>query len=293
MTSKEAMNSVKSVKKKTVFMGIGAIAVVLMGYFVFDYFMYVSTDNAQVEGHFVLLTPKVGGYITKVNVSEGQHVKKGDVLIEIDPRDYENVLRQVSGELTSTDAKKRDSERMYRRISELKAQGAVSQQQYDTTSANYAEIKAKWDAVSAQVSQAQLNLENTKIVAPSDGFIAKKSVELGQLASPGTPLVGFVDATERWVTANFKETDLPHLKKGAYVKVTVDAIAGRKFEGKVEAISSATGATFTLLPPDNASGNFTKVVQRVPVKVSLSGLKEEDAENLRVGLSAYVKVSIH
>lgn len=285
--------SLKSVSKKQLLMGAAGLVVIIAGYFLFEYIMYVTTDNAQIEGHFLLLTPKVGGYITKVNVEEGQRVKKGDVLIEIDPRDYENVLRQVSGELTSIEAKKRDSERIYHRISELKSQGAVSQQQYDTTSANYAETKAKWDAVSAQVAQAQLNLENTKILAPSDGFIAKKSVELGQLASPGIPLVGFVDANERWVTANFKETDLPSLKKGAYVKVTVDAIDSKSFAGKIEAISSATGATFTLLPPDNASGNFTKVVQRVPVKIILSDLKPEDSENLRVGLSAFVKVSVH
>jgi membrane fusion protein (multidrug efflux system) len=95
------------------------------------------------------------------------------------------------------------------------------------------------------------------------------------------------------VTANFKETDLSSIKPGAKVKIEVDAIGGRSFEGKVEAISSATGATFTLLPPDNATGNFTKVVQRVPVKIGLNQLKEGDAEILRVGLSAYVKVSVH
>jgi membrane fusion protein (multidrug efflux system) len=283
----------KSLDKKTILKGVGVIAAILIGYFVFDYFMYVSTDNAQIEGHFVLLTPKVGGFIVKVNVEEGQHVKKGDVLVEIDPRDYENTLHQVSGELTSSEARKNDAEKTYQRMSQLKSSGAISSQQYDTASASYAEAKAKWEAVKAQVSQAQLNLDNTKIVAPSDGYIAKKSVEVGQLASPGIPLVGFVDANERWVTANFKETDLRHLHKGAHVKISVDAIDGRKFEGRVEAISAATGSTFTLLPPDNASGNFTKVVQRVPVKVSLTGLKDNDAELLRVGLSAYVKVSIH
>ncbi len=283
--------SKKSLSKKNIIVAVASLAGLAAGWFVFDYFMYVSTDNAQIEGHFVMLAPKVGGYITKVNIVEGQKVKKGDVLVEIDQRDYQNVYRQVSGELTSIDAKKRDSERMYRRISELKNQGAVSQQQYDTTSTSYAETKARWDAVSAQVAQAELNLENTKIVAPSDGFIAKKSVEIGQLAAPGVPLIGFVDASERWVTANFKETDLSSLKPGAHVKVRVDAIEGRSFDGKVETISSATGATFTLLPPDNATGNFTKVVQRVPVKVQLENLKDGDTEKLRVGLSAYVKVS--
>lgn len=285
--------SKESLTKKNILISIGAAAILAAGWFVWNYVMYVTTDNAQIEGHFVMLAPKVGGYIIKVNIQEGQRVKKGDVLVEIDPRDYENTFRQVSGELTSIEARKNDAERMYRRITQLKNQGAVSQQQYDTTSSTYNETKAKWDAVSAQVAQAQLNLANTKIVAPSDGFIAKKSVEIGQLAAPGIPLIGFVDANERWVTANFKETDLSSIKPGAKVKIEVDAIGGRSFEGKVEAISSATGATFTLLPPDNATGNFTKVVQRVPVKIGLDQLKEGDAEILRVGLSAYVKVSVH
>jgi membrane fusion protein (multidrug efflux system) len=285
--------SKESLTKKNILISIGAAAILAAGWFVWNYVMYVTTDNAQIEGHFVMLAPKVGGYIIKVNIQEGQRVKKGDVLVEIDPRDYENTFRQVSGELTSIEARKNDAERMYRRITQLKNQGAVSQQQYDTTSSTYNETKAKWDAVSAQVAQAQLNLANTKIVAPSDGFIAKKSVEIGQLAAPGIPLIGFVDANERWVTANFKETDLSSIKPGAKVKIEVDAIGGRSFAGKVEAISSATGATFTLLPPDNATGNFTKVVQRVPVKIGLDQLKEGDAEILRVGLSAYVKVSVH
>lgn len=285
--------SKQSLTKKNILTVIGSLAVIAAGWFMWDYIMYVTTDNAQIEGHFVMLAPKVGGYITKVNIEEGQRVKKGEVLVEIDPRDYENTYRQVAGELTSVEARKNDAERMYRRISQLKNQGAVSQQQFDTTSSTYNETKAKWDAVSAQVAQAQLNLTNTKIVAPSDGFIAKKSVEVGQLAAPGIPLIGFVDASERWVTANFKETDLASIKPGAKVKVEVDAIGGRNFEGKVQAISSATGATFTLLPPDNATGNFTKVVQRVPVKIGLDNLKEGDAEILRVGLSAFVRVSVH
>ena len=283
----------KKMNRKNLLVAAGAVAVILGGYFLFEYMMYVTTDNAQVEGHFVMLAPRVSGYVTKVSVEEGQKVKKGDVLIEIDPRDYDNVLRQVSGELVSVEAKKKDAERTYRRFQELFGKGAVSQQQYDTASTTYADVKAKWDAVTAQVNQAQLNLENTKILAPSDGFIAKRSVELGQLAAPGVPLLGFVDANERWVTANFKETDLDSLRIGAPVKITVDALGGEDFRGQVRAISSATGATFSLLPPDNATGNFTKVVQRVPVKIEITDLKPESLEKLRVGLSAFVKVSVH
>jgi membrane fusion protein (multidrug efflux system) len=147
--------------------------------------------------------------------------------------------------------------------------------------------------VSAQLNQANLNIENTKIKAPVDGFIARKSVEIGQLATPGVPLIGFVSSTERWVIANFKETDLDDVKVGAKVDIEVDAVGGKSFRGEVESLSAATGATFALLPPDNATGNFTKVVQRVPVRIKITGVTPEDIERLRAGLSAVVKVHKH
>jgi membrane fusion protein (multidrug efflux system) len=151
-------------------------------------------------------------------------------------------------------------------------------------------VRSKYQGVQAQVDQAKLNLENTKIRAPVDGAIAKKSLELGQLAAPGVPLIGFVGDSERWVIANFKETEIEGVKAGSPVSVDVDAIGGKTYKGTVTSLSAATGATFTLLPPDNATGNFTKVVQRVPVKIKLENLTADDLELLRAGLSAYVKV---
>jgi len=280
-------------KRKKIFIGIGTVAALIAIYFTYEYFMYVTTDNAQVEAHAVMLAAKVGGYVHDVKVAEGDKVKKGDVLVEIDPRDYQNTLTQVKGELTSIEARKKDAERNFGRLRDLYQKGAVSQQQFDTSSAGYAEVKAKYDAISAQVAQAELNLENSKIVAPSNGFIARKSVEVGQLASPGVPLIGFVSSEERWVVANFKETEIADIKIGAKVSISVDALSGRDFHGKVATMSAATGATFTLLPPDNATGNFTKVVQRVPVKIVFEDLKDEDIDHLRAGLSAFVKVSKH
>ena len=279
--------------RKPLLFGLGFVALLGAGYFVAQYLMFVTTDNAQVDGHYVLMAAKVPGYVTAVHVYEGQKVKKDEVLVELDSRDYDNTLRQVSSELTSVEVRKDDSEKTYKRINDLYKRSVVTQAQFDAASAGYADVKAKWDAVSAQVAQAKLNLDNTKLRAPSDGFIARKSVEVGQLASPGAALVGFVDAHERWITANFKETDLDRIKAGAVAKVTVDAMDSRSFTGKVESISSATGATFTLLPPDNATGNFTKVIQRVPVRILLDDLKAEDVESLRVGLSAFVKISAH
>ncbi len=280
-------------KKKKIISIAGTIVVLLVGYLTYEHFAYVTTDNAQIFGHSLMMAPKVSGYITEVNVVEGQRVAKGDVLVQIDQRDYENNLKQAKGELASIEARRRDAEKNYRRLVDLLSKGAVSQQQFDTSSAQFNDIRAKYDAIASQVAQAELNLSNTKIVAPVNGFIAKKSVEVGQLAAPGVPLIGFVDAGERWIIANFKETEIEGIKLDAKVEIEVDAISGVKFEGKVESISSATGATFTLLPPDNATGNFTKVVQRIPVKIKFVNLTPEDIIKLRTGLSAFIKVSKH
>jgi membrane fusion protein (multidrug efflux system) len=143
------------------------------------------------------------------------------------------------------------------------------------------------------VNEAKLNLGYTKIVAPEDGTVGRKSFEVGMLATAGQPLLGFVSNTERWVTANLKETDMDNIAVGKKATVEVDAISGKTYEGEVESISPATGATFTLLPPDNATGNFTKVVQRVPVRIKLLNLKENDIDRLQSGLSAEVKIRIH
>jgi membrane fusion protein (multidrug efflux system) len=279
----------KADKKKLISI-IVVVVVLLTGYFVYESMMFAETDNAQVEATTVMLTVKVPGYVKKVNVKEGQLVKAGDVLAEIDERDYQNTLTQMKAELVSSQAKSRDAEKNYKRLSELYKKEVISQQQYDQSSTQYQELKAKAEALDAQVAQAQLNLENTKVIAPSNGFIAKKSVEVGQLANPGIPLLGFVDSEERWVTANFKETDVDSIKIGAEVEIKIDAIGSRKFTGKVDSLSSATGATFTLLPPDNATGNFTKVVQRIPVKILFENITAEDIQKLRAGLSAVVKV---
>lgn len=280
-------------KKNKILAGIGVLAVLGGSYFLYQFLTYATTDNAQIEAHAVMLAPKVPGYVLSVKVEEGQKVKKGDLLVEIDDRDYKNSLQQMQSEMTSIEARKNDAQKNFKRLQELYAKGVVSQQQFDTSTSGYSEVKAKYDSLSAQVAQAQLNLTNTKITAPSDGYIAKKSVEIGQLASPGVPLIGFVGAEERWVIANFKETDIESILPNAKVEISVDAISKKQYTGHVESISSATGATFTLLPPDNATGNFTKVVQRVPVRIKIDNISEADIELLRAGLSADVKVHKH
>jgi len=280
-------------KKQRILAIAGTVVVFLAGYFLYQFISYVKTDNAQIQANTVMLAPKVSGYVLKADIREGQKVKADDVLVEIDDRDYQNSLKQLNGEYEAVKAQLRDAENNYSRISKLFKSDAVSQAQYDQAFANVSSIRAKHEALAAQVNQAELNIANTKIRAPVDGFIARKSVEVGQLAAPGVPLIGFVSSTDRWVIANFKETDLDDIRVGAKVDVEVDAIGGKSFHGEVESLSAATGATFALLPPDNATGNFTKVVQRVPVRIKLTDLNPEDIERLRAGLSAVVKVHKH
>lgn len=154
-----------------------------------------------------------------------------------------------------------------------------------------ASAEAKAQQAKAGVDQAQLNLQYTTIKAPLSGIISKKSVEPGQVIQSGQPLLAIVPLEDLWVTANFKETQLDHMRPGQRATITVDAFGGRKFKGHVESISAATGARFSLLPPENAAGNYVKVVQRVPVKILID--KGEDPEHLlRPGMSAFPIVYI-
>jgi membrane fusion protein (multidrug efflux system) len=150
--------------------------------------------------------------------------------------------------------------------------------------------KARADVANARVrqavaalAQAELNLQRTSITAPSAGTVSRKSVEVGQVIQPGQPLFALVSQGDVWVTANFKETQLRHMQPGQRAVVKVDAL-GREFNGRIDSISAATGAKFSLLPPENASGNYVKVVQRIPVKIVLEPGQDPD-HRLRPGMS--------
>ncbi|MEO8794685.1 MAG: HlyD family secretion protein [Daejeonella sp.] len=207
----------------------------------------------------------------------------------------------------------------YNRYANLIKDGSITQQQFDA-------VKAARDAAEAQlqvairqqnssqaatnatgshiaVAQSQITQRQTEldfarlqlsyatIKASSSGFIAKKNIQVGQLIQPGQALFAVVRDNKLWVTANFKETQLENIKAGQPVTVKVDAFSNKEFKGTVESFSPATGAKFSLLPPDNASGNFVKVVQRVPVKIYLE--KDKDLENLRAGMNVKAIVSVN
>jgi len=285
------MEKLKGKRKQIMTVGgsIAAIVIVIFGWYEWS---HVSTDNAQIQAHTLMLSSKVSGIVMEVLVQENDVVKEGQVLARIDSKDYNNSVRQTEAELDSAKVKLRDAETNFHRMAELYKSNVVSRQQYDTADATYHELNKRVSAISAQVEQAQLNASYTEIKAPSNGRIARKAVEPGMVIPVGQPLFGFVDSSLRWVTANFKETEIAHITKGKPVKIEVDAIPEKEFSGEVESMSPSTGAVFSLLPPDNATGNFTKVVQRVPVRIKLLNLTSDDIERLQAGLSANVTVRV-
>lgn len=207
-----------------------------------------------------------------------------------------------------------NAEREYNRYKNLLSQDAVTKQQYDAMKTNYEALKARYELLlrqkqsAALVKQeqtrrldqteagiqlaeaaleiARLNLSYTVITAPCDGTTGRKDIQEGQLVQPGQTIVDLVDGNDRWVIANYKETQTTHMVEGQPVEIEVDAIPGVAFKGIVKSISRATGASFSLMPQDNSAGNFVKVEQRIPVRIDFAkDNRPEDMERLRAGMN--------
>lgn len=174
---------------------------------------------------------------------------------------------------------------------QAEAQGAkTAPQQVIISRAQASSAQARVQLAKAALDQARLNLEYTTIKAPVAGVVSKKNVETGQVIQPGQPLMAIIPQEDIWVIANFKETQLADMHPGQSATVSVDAYGGRVFNGRVDSISSATGARFSLLPPENATGNYVKVVQRIPVKIAFD--QGEQLSELRAGMSVIVKIRV-
>ena len=366
-----------------------------------------STDDAQVSGHVTPVATRVAGTVKAVQVVDNQAVHAGDVLVEIDPRDYELAVARAEADLASAEAAARaartdvpvtsitarseqhvaetgsvnaeaalhaaereiDASRAklaaarsrlvevtatatrttqdLERLTPLAAKDEIPRQQFDAAKAAADAARAAVDTASAAVheaeanldvsdakrtqangavaqarahaqaaatapqqialteaqaagadahvlqaratlDQARVNLERTTVRAASDGIVSRRSIEVGQVVQAGQPLLALTSLSDVWIVANFKETQLGEMRTGQPAAVAVDAY-GRDYHGHIESIAAATGATFSLLPPDNASGNFVKVVQRVPVKIVLDAPPDADRP-LRPGMSVTATV---
>jgi membrane fusion protein (multidrug efflux system) len=384
------------------------VILVSAGYYVWRYLnTYESTDDAQIDGHINAVSARISGNVVEVRAEDEQVVKAGDVLVRIDPRDYEVAVakaeadlrdaeatlessridipittantasqlktanstradaaafvvgsqRQLSAardRLESAQALVRDALANVKKTSDdvaryklLVDKNEIPRQQYDTAVAQAASAQATVDSrqaavreaeqniavaqsavdqatqripqadasiesaqtapkqvavsearaksAAAQVAQkkalleqAKLNLSYCTIVSPVSGIVGKKTVELGQNISPGEQLMAVVPLDDIWVTANFKETQLTRMNPGQRVRFSVDA-SGKEYSGKVQAVGGASGSRFSLLPPENATGNYVKVVQRIPVRINLDPGQNDD-HRLRPGMSVDPKV---
>ena len=265
---------------------------------------FVSTDDAYTTTHVHEISARVAGTIEQVDVEDNQRVKGGELLIALDPRDFKVALEQAQGQLLQRRAASAQAEANlvhaqedYDRVIELGKKQVVAKQDMDAAIANLKNAKgamagatADLAAAEAAKNNAELQLSYTKIIAPTDGIIGKKTAETGERVQPGQALMAVVEQNV-WVLANFKETQLAHMRVGQHVVVHIDSIPDHDFSAHVDSLQPGTGATFALLPPDNATGNFTKIVQRVPVKIVFDNVGNY-RDRVVPGLSCEPKVDL-
>ncbi len=256
------------------------------------YWIYSSgietTDDATIDAHALPISSQVPGQILAVLVDDNQHVEKGAVLVRIDPKDYQVRLDQARAELDAARAEATRAAADAARTKQLLDSDDVSRQVYDKAVADAGVMKARVELAEKKVAAAQLDLSYTAITAPEAGKVTKKSAELRAFVQPGQALMAIV-TDEVWVVANFKETQLTRMRPGQKVTVEVDAFPGRELKAHIDSIQSGTGARFSLLPAENATGNFVKVVQRVPVKIVF----DEPVENMMLVPGMSVVPTVH
>jgi membrane fusion protein (multidrug efflux system) len=258
---------------------LGAVLIVALiwGISVFIHSLYYeSTDDAFIEGHVVTVGTKISNTVKDVLIDDNYEVKQGQLLVQIDPRDYDVQVHEAQANYDKAQSD-------YLRDLALANSQAISKQDLDTT-------HAAFNVTSAQLEQAKLNLEYTRITAPVDGRITRKDVEPGDYIQTGQTLFSIVPHNI-WVIANFKETQLTHMLPGQPATIRIDAFPGKVFKGHVDSMQSGTGSRFSLLPPENATGNYVKVVQRVPVKILFDEAPEVQAA-FAPGLSVVPEVNI-
>ena len=316
------------VKKRYFFIFLAVVGIIVGAYFLYDAMGYQSTDDAYVETTTVSVAPKVAGEIEKVFIKDNQPVKAGDIVAIIDKRDYEVKVAQAQAayekailnqnnahaNLEAANSEIELAQKDVERYENLYAAGAVSKQTLDKARTHLDSVKARQitadqaifsadpshsskvadadlNVLKAQLDAANLALEYTEIKAPIDGTVSNKRVETGMLVQPGTPLFVIVP-NDVWVVANFKETQLEHMKIGQEVDIKIDTYPHKTFKGKIDSIQRASGAKSSLFPPENAVGSFVKIVQRIPVKIVFTEKIDPEEYSIIPGMSVVPKVHI-
>jgi membrane fusion protein (multidrug efflux system) len=251
---------------------------------------YLSTDDAYVNANVVQVAARVTGQVQHLYVKNNQFVHEGELLFDLDPAPFVVIVEQNKAQLAADEAKLKLAQLIAKRTAQLLKSKVTSEQQADTAEAGKQAANAIADLDKANLSQAQLNLNYTKIQAPTNGWVTNVSLRIGDVVTANQPLFALISNDEFWIDANFKETELNAIHAGQKADVTVDIYPGHAFTGIVESISGGSGTAFSLLPPENATGNWVKVTQRVPVRIHI--LNPDSRYPLRIGTSATVRIHL-
>jgi len=293
----DAFNPVAAgAKRRTLFRLLGIVLVVCVLAYGTYYLLYatnhVTTDNAYVGAEIADITPSTGGTVKEIDAIDTQQVKAGDVLVVLDDTDAKLMLARVEADAAKAQAELSRTLTDHNRRVALAHSGSVSGEELSNADNAYKAAQAAFDAAKADADQARVDLERTVVRAPIDGVVAKRQVELGQRVSAGTPLLSIVPTDKMHVDANFKEVQLRHVKIGQPVRLTADLYGDSvTYHGRVAGIAGGTGSAFAIIPSQNASGNWIKVVQRLPVRIALDG-NELKQHPLQVGLSMQVDIDV-
>ena len=260
------------------------------GYLYWDHTRHFqSTDDAFIAARAFSMAPKVSGYITAVPVTDNQHVAAGDVIAHIDDRDYRVALEQAKAQLARDQALLDQAKTNLGRYQYLVQRNAIAQQQADDQNFLVEQNKSTVALDQAKVEAAQLDLSHAILTAAEPGRVVNLTAALGQFAQAGTALTMFVP-DQIWVTANFKETQLDAMRPGQGVTLSIDAYPDRTIRGHIASVQPGSGTAFSLLPAQNATGNYVKIVQRVPVKIVIDATPTDVA--LGPGMSVVPTVRI-
>lgn len=279
----------KNIKQTSLIAAILLVCVVSLIFWIYGQF-YIGTDDAYVNANVSQIAPRVTGQVQHLYVKNNQFVNKGQILFDLDPTPFQIIVEQAKAQLDVSMANLKLAEITAARTNELLKRKATSLQEGDNRQAALFAAIANVQLAKANLAQAQLNLSYTRITAPTNGWVTNVTLRIGDILSANQAQFALVNNDEYWVDANFKETEFARLHPGQKAKIKVDMYSKYSFEGVIDSISSGSGTAFSLLPPENATGNWVKVTQRVPVRVRI--LNPNAKLPLRIGTTATVTIHI-
>ncbi len=269
-----------------------SIVVIALGSFLYWLYSqyYVSTDDSYLNANIVQIAPRVTGQVTHLYITNNQYVKAGQPLFTLDTQPFFVAVDRARAQLAYSRAQLRNAQIISKRTMPLVQQRALALQEGDNVSTSVLSAAANVRIAEANLKQALLDLHYTQITAPTSGRLANVSLREGNVVSANVPLFALISDKEYWVDANFKETDLGSIRVGQHADISVDVYPDKQFNGIVESISGGAGTVFSLLPPQNATGNWVKITQRVPVRVHI--IDPDVNHPLQIGTSATVIVHL-